>query len=352
MQRREFILAGLAAMLTASGCATMHRQQPGASVLFGCGKSSSGSRSDFCAQAIDRDGALVWQQALEGRGHSGCCIGDGVVFIARRPGTWLQLLDKQTGKLLQHINAPPNRHFMGHASYCMRSKRLFVSEADWQTSAGVIGVYQMHDGELRRQGEWQGYGIGLHEIKLMADSTLAVAVGGVHTQGRKMLNIASMQPALLRVNSTTGAVIDRQILSNHRLSIRHLDVRGNAIVIAQQLRGTPQQVAPLIALQRQVGEPLQHLAASAQVWRQFEHYVASVAMSDRYILATSPRGNCFACWHLETGSLIRQGHLLDASGATWLGSQPWLASGAGVMLTGEKLDRHLAGPIWDNHWFS
>lgn len=348
MQRRSFITASLAAALATTGCVSIRQRNYGTAVLFGCGNSSAG----YCAQAVDQDGALVWQQLLPGRGHSGCCIGKRVAFVARRPGTWMQVRDGQTGKLVQQLEAPSNRYFMGHASFCPSSQRLYVSEADRQTSEGVLGIYQFKNGLLSRLTEWRGFGIGLHEIKVMANSTLALAVGGVHTQGRNMLNIDAMQPALMRVDSATGVVMDQQRLSNPKLSIRHLDVWRDTIVVAQQLRGEVSQVEPLVAVQRQAGEPLQNLAGETQMWRGFQHYVASVAMNDRHIIATSPRGNCFACWQKSSGALVQQGRLLDASGTTWLDGMPWLASGAGVMLTGHKLDRHLASPVWDNHWFS
>lgn len=52
----------------------------------------------------------------------------------------------------------------------------------------MIGVYDVTH-HYQKVAEWSGFGIGPHEVILMADGRLVVGVGGVHTFGREPLNL-------------------------------------------------------------------------------------------------------------------------------------------------------------------
>ncbi len=85
-------------------------------------------------------------------------------------------------------------------------------------------------------------------------------------------------------------------MADKKLSVRHLSVTESGdVVCGQQYRGEPDHTAPLVAV-HQRGKSLQHLHAEEEDWLRFNHYIASIASLDGYILATSPRGNCYGVW--------------------------------------------------------
>ncbi|WP_319783046.1 DUF1513 domain-containing protein [Oceanisphaera sp. IT1-181] len=101
------------------------------------------------------------------------------------------------------------------------------------------------------------------------------------------------------------------------------------------------------------GQPLQALGGGALDWARFNHYIASFAVTDTLIAATSPPGNCYGLWHRHSGELIRIAPLPDASGAVANNEQIWLSSGHGGI---SQLDnsgreqRFYSAYQWDNHW--
>ena len=78
-------------------------------------------------------------------------------------------------------------------------------------------------------------GIGPHQLAMMPDgSTMVVALGGLQThpdQGRKKLNLETMQSALVYLDSRNGDILDRLESPQRHLSLRHLDVAINGSVV-------------------------------------------------------------------------------------------------------------------------
>ncbi len=216
--------------------------------------------------------------------------------FSRRPGQYLQVFDYLSGQEWPIRAADPDRHYYGHGVFSTDGNYLFATEGIKASSEGVIGVYEVKAG-MPKVAEFSGFGIGPHEVVTADDNTLAIGVGGVHTKGRQSLNLDSMQPALVYLDSRTGELLEQAELKDKRLSIRHLSVTDTGeIACGQQYRGVPEQAAPLVALHRR-GQPLRHLQAEDEQWLRFNHYIASIASVDGYLLATSPRGNCYGIWH-------------------------------------------------------
>jgi hypothetical protein len=95
------------------------------------------------------------------------------------------------------------------------------------------------------------------------------------------------------------------------------------------------------------------LNAEPEQWARFNHYIASIAASDEWILATSPRGNCYGIWSKETRELVELSYLADASGVVLLAHEFRLSSGAGGVISQSKPhDKSTlqSGIQWDNHW--
>ncbi|UXI02839.1 DUF1513 domain-containing protein [Photobacterium sp. TY1-4] len=342
-------LAPVATALTAcSGTTATAQATPR---IIGCSRTAKGN---YALVVASRDGQPIYRCALPGRGHGVALQPGGALAAAfsRRPGQYLQVLDYRSGEEWPIRAADPDRHFYGHGVFSADGQYLYATEGVSTTSEGVIGVYQVTPG-LPKVAEYTGFGIGPHEVVRIDEHTLAIGVGGVHTQGRTPLNLDTMQPALVYLDARNGALLEKVTLADKRLSIRHLSVTDSGeVACGQQYRGEPEQAAPLVALHRR-GEPLRQLLAEDEQWLRFNHYIASIASVDGYLLATSPRGNCYGIWHEASRELVEIRPLVDASGVGVIQGEWLVGSGSGKVLTitpPASVVGFQSPVMWDNHW--
>lgn len=349
-RRKLFKAALYGATLPMFGCAQSSRNMHAQPALVGC---SIESRERFNLVVADANGSPLRKVALPERGHGVATStqwGHAVAF-GRRPGSYFQVIDYATGVEIVLRAASKNRHFYGHGVYSNDGKWLYATEGVRRSSQGVIGVYDVLAG-YEKVAEFTGFGIGPHEIIVMPDDTLAVGVGGVHTDGRTPLNLDSMRPSLSYL-SRNGELIEHHALPDHKLSIRHLAHDGSETVLCgQQYRGNPDDYQPLVAMHTK-GSELIHLQAEPEQWARFNHYVASIAATDEWILATSPRGNCYGIWSKSTLELVELSSLPDASGVVAFGEEFRVSSGIGRVISQSSPQQKASVQTsvqWDNHW--
>ncbi|WP_107852681.1 DUF1513 domain-containing protein [Oceanimonas marisflavi] len=353
MQRRQFLkglsAAGVLCSLGLAGCALPARRR---GYLVGGGRRDGGR---YVVQALNLDGSLRYELPLPARGHGMAAHPTRPLAVchARRPGSYLALFNHEQGRLLQVREVDPERHYYGHGVFSADGRRLYTTEGVRATSEGIIGVYALEGERLTKVNEFTGFGLGPHEIRRLPDGNLVVGVGGVHTQGREPLNLNTMQPSLTYLDARNGRILEQRGLADRHLSIRHLAVTADGEVFTgQQYRGNPDDYPPLIVRHRR-GRKLIPLGGEPLDWARFNHYIASIAVTDDYIAATSPPGNCYGLWHRHSGELIRIAPLPDASGASADQDQIWLGSGQGgisqLNANGEET-RFYSPWQWDNHW--
>jgi hypothetical protein len=233
------------------------------------------------------------------------------VVIARRPDTWLLLGELGSGKVLQELQVPVDRHLFGHGIFAAEGDYFYTSESDLANPLGDNGLVvewrlnmQGRNPGLERLREFSTAGVGPHELLLLPDNeTLVVANGGLRTHpdtGREVLNVESMQPSLVYLQRRSGQLLEQQGLPQElRLaSIRHLAVNASAqVVLGMQYQGEPFEQVPLVATHVR-GEPLRLLYTPAELLGRMKQYVGSVCYSadGEYIAATCPRGNLLAFW--------------------------------------------------------
>ncbi len=328
------------------GCATTERRTP---ALIGC---SIMGREKFAAVVADEHGVPISKLPIPERGHGVATNKHGhAVVFGRRPGTYFMVFDYRTAHVIKLQPSLANRHFYGHGVYSHDGNYLFATEGERGTSRGIIGVYDVRN-HYQKIDELSGFGIGPHEVIMMPDDTLVIGVGGVHTNGREPLNLDTMAPSLSYL-SQDGALLDQVCLPDHKLSIRHLAHDGSETVLCgQQYRGEPDEYPALIAMHTRGGEMIE-LQAEPEEWARFNHYVASIAATEDWILATSPPGSCYGIWSKETGKLVELNALPDASGVVIYGDEFRVSSGAGKVV--EQMPRSFknifsSGIQWDNHW--
>src|SRR6185312_7783715 len=203
---------------------------------------------DFCVLLLRADGTVVREVPLSGRGHDIAIhrLSGRVAVFARRPGTFAVAFDLRSAP--PHIiTAREGRHYYGHGAFSGDGRLLYASENDIEGERGVIGIYDVA-GNYKKIGEHSSYGVGPHEILLLADGkTLAVGNGGLDTvpdAGRVNLNLDSMEPSLALVDAASGKLIAKHAMTGDlkSLSIRHVTEDAAGLIwFGGQWEGAPSE---------------------------------------------------------------------------------------------------------------
>ncbi len=366
MNRRLFLGLAAAAALAPGRLPAAARMTPGAfpgGFFAGCGKDRAGG---YVAAAFDGAGSSLFEAPLPERGHDIAVhpAGKELVVFERRPGIGMHILEAESGRTIRRIEASKDRHFYGHGVFSHDGRTLYVTENDFSTGRGMLGIYDVAGG-YSRVGETPTGGIGPHQLRLLPDGrTLAVANGGILThpdRGRDKLNIADMKPSLVFIDPATGKTGNPIVLSAalHQLSIRHIDVAASgSIAVAMQYEGDRRDHVPLVALAVPHGEV--RFLSCGKLDPQLRHYTASICFdrTGSALAVTSPRGNLVIFWNVGTGQRIGHATVADASGVA-----PGNKDGTFMVTGGDGSILHIdavggtrkfirppdGGYSWDNH---
>lgn len=318
----------------------------------------------YSVVVLSLDGTVLRELPLEGRGHDIAldrASGQAVVF-ARRPGSFALAFDLHDRREPVLFTTPANRHFYGHGVFGRDGRLLYVTEHDNDTRDGLIGIYDASGG-YRRIGEFPTYGIGPHEVILLADGkTLAVANGGIETHietGHEKLNLSSMQPSLAFIDSASGRLLSQHLqrASLHKLSIRHLaqDARG-LVWFGCQWEGADAETPELVGCAG-LDQPLRIVEPARPMGAELAGYIGAVAVSGdgRIIAASAPRAGRIIYIDTERAAIIGETLLMDGCGVTGASRSGFaMSSGMGVLQTDQPDHTHLVtttfpGRAFDNH---
>ena len=364
IERRTFLLS-LAALFGGSPWLRA-AAAPSATLLAANARLPDGS---YAAVLHDLDRGLLRRVLLPGRGHDITYdpINRMCIAFARRPGNFALAFAVDSRAPPIAFTAPPGRHFYGHGVVSRDGRLLFTTENDFASGNGIIGIWDAASG-FRRIGELPAHGVGPHDINILRDGrTLVIANGGIVTHpdsGRTPLNLATMQPSLVYVDSATGDLLERQTLPSemHKLSIRHLEVASRDVVVfGCQYKGAKTDVVDLIGLHRR-GRAIDLLDGGPDVDRALRHYVSSVAVDRSGTLAavSSSRGQHVVFVDIAQRAIAGTRALPDVSGVA-AGSLPgsfMLTNGSGDVVETGRGGRGAARAIrhfplnWDNHAIS
>ncbi|WP_293719988.1 DUF1513 domain-containing protein [Stappia sp.] len=313
------------------------------------------------------DGLPRVKIALPDRGHDiAVCEKSGRCLVfARRPGTFAVLFDPH-GKTPPHtIASVPGRHFYGHGVFSPDGQLVFATENDYETTRGVIGVYDVSGETPARVGElWSG-GIGPHDILPMpGGKTLVVANGGIEThpdRDREKLNIDTMQPNITFLDLDSGAVIGRLEAPAHlhKLSLRHMAVGENGRVwIGAQHQGGLDETPPLLASLDLGKGRLEFHDLPDELSGKLENYIGSVALSrdGEVVAASCPKVGRLLYFSARDGSFMGSQQRPDACGLAALDANGFLISdgNGGLSDSADVAGRPVPlasspGVSWDNH---
>ncbi|PCJ14376.1 MAG: hypothetical protein COB04_15305 [Gammaproteobacteria bacterium] len=244
-----------------------------------------------------------------------------VMMYARRPGTQGVELDLKTGRINHRLKCQVNRHLLGHGCFSRDGQTLFTTEANLQSTQGLIVARDSETYEVL--AEFESGGIGPHEVSVLPDGkTLVVANGGIYTHpdsGRKQLNLDTMASNLSYIDLSSGDILESHTVAEAKASIRHLDVAldGTVAFAMQMQRGASShnKVVSLAGLHAQ-GRAIQLFDHPEQVIFRMKDYAGSVVISPktRVVGFTSPKGNIAVFWHVDSKQYIGHHAMHDVCG--------------------------------------
>ena len=311
----------------------------------------------FSVAVLDHEGGVLFTEQLDARAHDIALSpdrGTAVVF-ARRPG-WFALVVDLGGRRKVATFAPPEgRHFYGHGLFSADGRLLFATENDWEGERGVLGIYDVEK-NYARIGEFDTFGIDPHEAFLMSDGrTIAVANGGILTHpdfDRVKLNVATMEPSLVRLDAFSGRLLERRTLSPalSKLSIRHMAEANGDIWFGGQYEGPATDPVDLVGRHRS-GAEIELVPAPPAAYSGMRQYVGSMAVSrdGRRIAATSPVGGRMLVFDAGTRNVIATRDVADICGVAGDGGDFFASDGRGRLWRGDALLSEDPGVAWDNH---
>lgn len=368
MNRRQFLytLAGASLLAPVSSLATIKAFNKTKNSHYFSARSSRDGRYFICA--FDAKGQLKFNTRLPGRGH-GIARNpqhNHLAAPARRPGTYLLIIDQKNGEVLHRLESSEERHFYGHSIYSPDGRWLYTTENDLNNNRGVIGVRDVNK-DYKQMAELSAYGIGPHELNLLSDGqTLVVANGGILTRpetGRSKLNLDTMSPSLTYIDTMSGKLLEQHTLPKtlHKNSIRHFAVnQHDQVCFAMQYQGNANDLPQLIGL-HQRGQNIELLEAPKATLKQMRNYCGSVCAdaSGNWFAVSSPKGNLITFWSARDGQYVSSIDVNDGCGiaSSQENGEFLLSNGMGNVYRYRIGSRRLSALVelsslnghWDNH---
>ncbi|WP_444995561.1 DUF1513 domain-containing protein [Aliikangiella sp. IMCC44359] len=363
MKRRDFInlLMSTGVILPMSGCWFGAKKNINTTFLSACDI----GKNKHAVGLFDSSGKILFITPTPGRCHGSVPhlskINKAVVF-ARRPGDFLLEIDLQTGELSQVIQGKSDRHFYGHGCFSHDGQYLITTENDFIHQRGLVVIRDADNYQVLE--EFSSGGIGPHECAMLNHNNhLVVANGGILThpqQARKKLNLSSMQPNLSYIELPSGKLLESFKPDHHQLSIRHLAVSQNdLVVIGLQYQGKRFDRVPLVLSHHGKGELKAHFAPE-NIQLAMKQYTASVAIDDQsnHAVVTCPRGHIVTLWDLPSGQFKKSIKIRDTAGVAYDSSQQQFLLTNGFGAINQYQMKNLESFVevgyrnslkWDNH---
>ena len=340
IKRRELL-----AFFTAAGlCAALPvRAQETADLVIGACRLNA---DHFGLTAIDYSGHIHWQSPLPGRGHDVALHPSQTlgVIVARRPGRWLQLFDTRTGQTLQQITAGVDITLNGHALWY--GNQLFVVASGKNDSTMRLLRFTLAKQRLELQQTQSFPYIGPHEL-IRYDNRVHIAIGGLHTRGREVLNKMHFTSGLLTLDADNWQTQHFIASPAVHVSLRHLAAnQAGQLFIAGQYQLAAQDSEPL--LYAVAKNRLIPFLAEQNLWARLKGYLGSIATVDDQVIVTSPRAHWLGRFSARQRRLQHQLLSHDICALALSGQRVIAGTGTGKLWLGEQ--RVHSGVIWDNHF--
>jgi hypothetical protein len=361
--RRSFLL-GTGTLLAAVG--TAHFAAADGTRFLSAADNADGGH---CLLGLNAAGEPTYCLPVPQRAHEALALNDRLaIYFARRPGRQCYVVDMHAGMLVATLEAQAGEHFCGHGCLGADGRQLFLTSYDYERRMGVVAIHAAAP-PFARLGGFDTHGLDPHQLALLPDAkTLVVANGGILTHPdseREMLNLATMAPSLVYLDTASGKLLHQVMPPHHQISLRHLAVSADGTVVigaqdhAEEMEAHPH---PLV-FQHRLGGELRPFDAPPQNWRGMNQYIASIALSEdgRLALSTTPRGNGISLWNVTANRHVRNFPVRDVAGAAWSRAENCflVSNGLGQLVylrlhpePALELASRNAGLYWDNHLIS
>lgn len=255
---------------------------------------------------------------------------DEYLIVARRPGDWMMRLNIRTGKT-SRIWQEADRHLNGHSA--VYGDLLYTTETDSLNGTGALAVRDQSTFELLNV--WPTLGRDPHEMLVLPqggfglhEPLLLIANGGIQTHadmGRAQLNLGKMDSSLVALHAHTGKVLNKWVLDDNRLSLRHLAVHASGVVgVAMQAHHetlAQRNEAPVLGLLDQQG--LRAAPGSMGV----KGYAGDIAATPEGFVLSCPKSDMALRFQLDgqftDAYAARAACALASQGSqVWLGHKP------------------------------
>lgn len=301
----------------------------------------------YAVSAVSTQGKLQWQLPLPDRGHD-VVLHDHQpvgVAMARRPGRYMVLFDRRAGLALQRVDVPDEYKLNGHAAWV--NNRLVVSASDVATSRARLLVFELSEQQLTFQSEHALPYLGPHEI-CYRQNRLVLAIGGLKTAGREVLNRDSIHSGVIELDPNTLDLIGDYWPSTEAVSWRHLDIDASSqILLAGQHQQPDIASEPLLIAVRD--GKLHPFQTHDRLWDQLQGYIGSIHACGDRVLVSSPRAHWLGVFDRHSLSLSNQVLQHDVCAIASIGNEAFAASGTGQLWRDQKPTVETR-VIWDNHF--
>lgn len=324
MKRRELILNLRNSAIIAGLFPNSLFSIKNTSEVFFCGVKRNVD-SKFGLLSFSPKGEENWFHELDARMHD-CAKHPNknhLALFARRPGQFFEVLDSTTGKIIKKINRDKNRFYQGHGIYSKDGNYLCVSETDFESSAGKIGVYSVKN-HYKKAFEINSGGIEPHQIELhpIFKNKIIVANGGIksHPDNSKIklnLNNMSSNISIIDIEKKTTSKRFQFDSSWQKNSLRHLtsDQKSLIAVGTQYQEPISKKIAPVVALLDLKSNELSYLEAPIKAYKNMKNYCASVSFDHKgeILYATSPKTGAILSWNIEDRSFRNEWKFPDVA---------------------------------------
>ncbi|GGY48487.1 hypothetical protein GCM10011297_21810 [Bacterioplanes sanyensis] len=339
IHRRQFLQLSCAAMAMSVAAASGVALAPRGQRLLVSGYRDQATETQFGILVVDTEGQIKADFRVPERVH----IADlypsepSVLVNSRAPGAPLRRYDF-AGQLQAHLPVPKDMHLEGHAVFSHNGQVLYASASDYRRGEGRLLVIDAQ--RLTLLDIWTTHGVGPHELVMQGDDVY-LANTGVRTHpdsGRKALNIDSMHSELVKLDGSTGKLLQRWASPKQALSARHLDVLADGRVLVGCQYQRKDARPPCIAIASAGSEQLQLLEPDND-WLHWDMqgYTASVrafpptSARAGEAMISNPRGHLLSHWQGATPALQDTQAMQYAKGIALFGNQGWISAGAGEL---------------------
>ena len=311
-------------------------------------QTATGVRYEAAVVEVRNDGTLteLCSVTLPGRGHGVIAAPErGEFYVcARRPGAWILRIRAADGTVLARYSNGGRRWLQGHVCLSADGSHVYASEValDERSSIAVLDART-----LTRLGTLSIDGTEPHDLLLADASTLLVAHGGRRDTFRTSDALqpdARCESALSWIDIATGRTMHAIQPEDSRVSLRHLAKVDHAKwVVGAQSDAT--EHLEVVGLATTNG--LRWLTGSSGA---ADNYIASVAVSNREMLAAAPHSGIVLAWN-EVNSLPESRAHPRACGIVVSRDRTWISDEFGSIEEFKTTNAHPTGNdvAWDNH---